>query len=99
MLNDLNCYLLYFYGENLKQLDQDEINEILDQAKARDPVWHEVMVNANIDIFDMSYAGASSSIMLEANTSAPFIKTDDSNTATWSTMGVQLNRTKTEICL
>jgi hypothetical protein len=34
MLNDLNCYLLYFPGENLKQLDQDEIIEILDQAKA-----------------------------------------------------------------
>jgi hypothetical protein len=31
--------------------------------------------------------GASSSIILEAYTSAPFIKTDDSNTTTWSTMG------------
>jgi hypothetical protein len=30
---------------------------------------------------------ASSSIILEAYTSAPFIKTDDSNTTTWSTMG------------
>jgi hypothetical protein len=49
-LNDLNHYLLYFHEENPKQLDQDEIIEILDQAKARDPVWHEVMVNANIDI-------------------------------------------------
>jgi hypothetical protein len=34
-LNDLNCYLLYFPEENPKQLDQDEIIEILDQAKAR----------------------------------------------------------------
>jgi hypothetical protein len=33
-LNDLNCYLLYFPEENPKQLDQDEIIEILDQAKA-----------------------------------------------------------------
>jgi hypothetical protein len=36
------------------QLDQDEIIEILDQAKARDPECHEAMVNANIDIFEMS---------------------------------------------
>jgi hypothetical protein len=32
------------------QLDQDEIIEILDQAKSLDPEWHESMVNANIDI-------------------------------------------------
>jgi hypothetical protein len=53
--NDLNRYLLYFPGENPKQLDQDEIIEILDQAKAMDPEWHEAIVNANIDIFEMSY--------------------------------------------
>jgi hypothetical protein len=47
-LNDLNHYLLYFPEENPKQLDQDEIIEILDQAKA--PEWYEAMVNANIDI-------------------------------------------------
>jgi hypothetical protein len=29
----------------------------------------------------------SSSIILKAYTSAPFIKTDDNNTTTWSTMG------------
>jgi hypothetical protein len=34
-LNDLNRYLLYFPEENPKQLDQDEIIEILDQAKPR----------------------------------------------------------------
>jgi hypothetical protein len=34
-LNDLNRYLLYFPEENPKQLDQDEIIEILDQAKVR----------------------------------------------------------------
>jgi hypothetical protein len=54
-LNDLNRYLLYFSKENPKQLDQDKIIEILDQAKAMDPEWHEAMVNANIDIFEMSY--------------------------------------------
>jgi hypothetical protein len=54
-LNDLNRYLLYFPGENPKQLDPDEIIEILDQAKALDPEWRESMVNANIDIFEMSY--------------------------------------------
>jgi hypothetical protein len=52
-LNDLNCYLLYFPEKSLKQSDQDEIIEILDQAKA--PEWHEVMVNANIDIFEITY--------------------------------------------
>jgi hypothetical protein len=51
-LNDLNRYVLYFPEENPKQLDQDEIIEILDQAKA--PEWHEAMVNANIDIFEMT---------------------------------------------
>jgi molecular chaperone GrpE (heat shock protein) len=54
-LNDLNRYLLYFPEENPKQLGQDEIIEILDQAKALDPDWHEAMVNSNIDIFEMSY--------------------------------------------
>jgi hypothetical protein len=52
-LNDLNRYLLCFPEESPKQLDQDEIIVILDQAKA--PEWHEAMVAANIDIFEMSY--------------------------------------------
>jgi predicted RNA-binding protein associated with RNAse of E/G family len=52
-LNDLNLYLLYFSEENLRQLDQDEIIEILDQDKT--PEMHEAMVNANIDIFEMTY--------------------------------------------
>jgi hypothetical protein len=51
-LNELNHYLLYFLEKNTKKLDQDEIIEILDQAKA--PEWH-AMVNANIDIFEMPY--------------------------------------------
>ena len=52
-LNELNRYLMYFPEENPKQLDQDEIIEILDQAKA--PEWHAAMVAANIDIFSMTY--------------------------------------------
>jgi hypothetical protein len=52
-LNDLNRYLLYFPEENPKQLDQDGIIEILNQTK--DPKWHEAVVNANIDIFEMFY--------------------------------------------
>ena len=43
----------FFSEESPKQRDQDEIIEILDQAKA--PEWHEAMVAANIDIFEMSY--------------------------------------------
>jgi hypothetical protein len=54
-MNDLNRYLLNFPEENPKHLDQDEIIEIFDQAKARDHEWHEAMVNANIDIFEMTY--------------------------------------------
>jgi hypothetical protein len=46
---------LYFPEENPKQLDQDEIIEILDQAKAMDPEWNEAMVDVNIDIFEMTY--------------------------------------------
>jgi hypothetical protein len=48
----------YFPEENPKQLDQDEIIEILDQVKARYSEWYEAMVNANIDpfeIFEISY--------------------------------------------
>jgi hypothetical protein len=59
-LNDINRYLLYFPEENPKQLDQDEIIEILDQAKAKVPEWQEEIVNANIDIFEMSYEGSAS---------------------------------------
>jgi hypothetical protein len=55
ILNELNCYLMYFPEENPKQLDQDEIIENLDQAKARVPEWHEAMLNTSIDIFEMTY--------------------------------------------
>jgi hypothetical protein len=43
--------------------------------------------------------GASSSIILEAYISAPFIKTDDSNTTTWSIMGGKFTTTKTGMML
>jgi hypothetical protein len=46
---------LYFPEENLKQLDQDKIIVMLDQGKNRDPEWNEVMVNASIDIFEISF--------------------------------------------
>jgi uncharacterized membrane protein len=54
-LNHLNRYLLYFSEDNPKQLDQDEIIEILDQAKAKAHEWHEAMVNKYMDIFEMTY--------------------------------------------
>jgi hypothetical protein len=40
-------------------------------------------------------SSSSSIIILEAYTSAPFIKTDDSNTTTWSTMGGKFTTNKT----
>jgi hypothetical protein len=46
---------LYFPEEKPLQLDQDEIIEILDQARVRNLEWHEAMVNTNIDNFEMSY--------------------------------------------
>jgi hypothetical protein len=41
-LNDLHFYLLYFLEEHPKQLDQDDIIEILDQAKA--PVFRNFRI-------------------------------------------------------
>jgi hypothetical protein len=52
-LNELNRYLLFFSEECPTPLTQDEIIEILDQAKP--PNWHEAMVSANINIFEMDY--------------------------------------------
>jgi hypothetical protein len=44
----------YIYlNKTSKQSDKDKINEILDQANA--PEWHEAMVNATIEIFEISY--------------------------------------------
>jgi hypothetical protein len=39
--------------------------------------------------------GASSNIILEAYKSSPFIKIDESNTTTWSTIGGKFTTTKT----
>jgi hypothetical protein len=50
-LNDTCCFFL----KKHKQLNQDEIIEILDQAKTRDPEWHGEIVYVNFDIFDTSY--------------------------------------------
>jgi hypothetical protein len=58
---------LYFPEEYPKQLDQDEIIEILDQAKAVDPEWYEAMINAKIDIFEMSYDESESYFKLMDN--------------------------------
>jgi hypothetical protein len=46
-LNDLNRYLLSFPEENPKQLDQEGISEVIDQAKAINPDWHKVNQNKN----------------------------------------------------
>jgi hypothetical protein len=43
----------------------------------------------------LAYTGASSGIILEAYTSAPFIKTDDSNTTSWSKVAGKFTTTKT----
>jgi hypothetical protein len=50
---------------------------------------------------DTAASSSSIIIILEAYTSAilPFIKADDSNTTTWSTMGDKFTTTKTGICL
>jgi hypothetical protein len=45
---------------------------------------------------ELADTNASSSIILEVYASAPFIKTDDSNTTTWSTMGGKFTTTKPE---
>jgi hypothetical protein len=54
------------------------------------------MINNEEHLFRaLADTGASSSIILEAYTSAPFIKTDDNNTTTLSTMGGKFTTTKT----
>ena len=83
-LNELNRYLLFFPEECHTALTQDEIIEILDQAKP--PNWHEAMVSANIDIFEMEYESAISYfIRLEnldkirsTNGAAPTVAVDNS---------------------
>ena len=55
-LNELNRYILCFHEEWPTPLTQDELVEILDQSKP--PHWHEAMVSASIDIFEMDYESA-----------------------------------------
>jgi hypothetical protein len=52
-------------------------------------------------IKELADSGDIISVILEAFTSAtlPFIKTDDSHKATWSTMGGKFTTTETGICL
>jgi hypothetical protein len=52
-LNKFNCHPFYFTDINRKELDQNKIIKIFNQTKAWDPEWHEGMVIANIDIFQM----------------------------------------------
>jgi hypothetical protein len=52
MTSTASCCI--FLKKTPKQLDQDEIIEILDQAKTMDSEWHEEMLNANIDILEIS---------------------------------------------
>jgi hypothetical protein len=53
MTSTVTCCI--FLKKTPKQLDQDEIIEIFDQAKDRDPEWYEAIVTVNIDIFVMTY--------------------------------------------
>jgi hypothetical protein len=54
-LNYLNRYFFYFPEEIPKQLDQDEIIQIMNQAKTWDPEWYEAMIDAKIDILGMNH--------------------------------------------
>jgi hypothetical protein len=54
--NELDRYLLFFPEECPTPLTQDEIIEILDRAKP--PSWHEAVVSANIDVFEMDFDSA-----------------------------------------
>jgi hypothetical protein len=65
--NELNRYLFYFPEEYPRKLDQDEIIEILDHAKAVNHERYEMMVNAIAVIFEMSYEELISYIKLLEN--------------------------------
>ena len=98
-LNELNRYLLFFPEEHPTPLTQDEIIEILDQSKP--PNWHEAMISANIDIFEMDYKAAISYfIRLEnldkirrMNGTSPAVAVDN-NTSITSRVGVGTVRKK-----
>ena len=98
-LNEINCYLQFFPEECPIPLTQDDIIEILDQAKP--PNWHEAMVSANIVIFEMDYESAISNfIRLEnldkirrTNGPAPTVAVDN-NTSFTSSVGTSNIRKK-----
>jgi hypothetical protein len=50
-LREVSCHLLFFLKQ-IKQLDKDEIIEILDQAKA--PECHEAVVNSKLNFVNIS---------------------------------------------
>jgi hypothetical protein len=98
-LNELNRYLLFFPEECPRPLTQDEIIEILDQAKP--PNWHEAMIPANIDIFVMAYNSAISYFIClgnlgkscRANGPAPSVAVAK-NTSLTSSVGISNVRKK-----
>jgi hypothetical protein len=53
--NELRWKLLIVSEEYPKQLDQDKIIKITDQTKTWSYKWHEAMVNAIIDIFELTH--------------------------------------------
>jgi hypothetical protein len=90
--------IYYFFPEEVPTpLTQDEIIEILDQAKP--PNWHEAMISANIDIFEMDYESAISYFMQLENldkiccTNGPRAAVDN-NTSLTSSVGVDNVRKK-----
>jgi hypothetical protein len=54
-----------------------------------------IVINEEHLLRELADTGASSSIILQAYTSAPFIKTDDNSTTSWSTMGGKFTTNKT----
>jgi hypothetical protein len=96
-LNELNRYLLFFPEEVPTPLTQGEISEILDQAKP--PNWHEAMISANIDIFEMDYEAAISYFMQLENldkircTNGPTVAVDN-NIPLLSSVGLVVAKKK-----
>jgi hypothetical protein len=46
---------IVFPEEKANQLNQDEIIEIMDQSKARNPEWHAAILMPTLKFFKMSY--------------------------------------------
>jgi hypothetical protein len=110
--NDSTMQSQYCNKNNYKTADCREIAKCNHQKmtcfKAKDgPGSHpttELVVSLIVNheehlLRALADTGASSIIILEAYTSAPFIKSDDSNTSTWNTIGGKFTTTKTGICL